>query len=394
MTTTGALVSHRWVADDASLRDLVAELASEPELALDTEFHRERSYFPEVALVQLGWPGDTALIDALAVDLHPLAELLGPEHLVVMHAAQQDLEVLLRSCGTVPDRLFDTQLAAGFCGYGTPSLASLLQGELQVLLPKGDRLTDWMQRPLADEQREYAASDVQHLLRLADLLRARLEAEGRLGWVEDEAEHLRTRALSGRRPDESWWRVKEARSLRGRAAGIAQAVAAWREARAAEVDQPVRFVLPDLALVGIAQKPPRSLDDLKRVRGLDDSHLRGGAGRSLLAAIEGGAALEGNGLRLPPASDVDRALRPAVTLVSAWVAQLARDLRIDTALVATRADIEALLRGDDDARLATGWRADVVGDGVRALVGGRAALAFAGDGRLVIEPRIGTEPAE
>src|SRR5690606_11895488 len=182
-------------------------------------FHRERTYWPEVSVVQLGWPGGIALVDALAVDIAPLASLLGPGRTIVMHAASQDLEVLLRTTGTVPARLFDTQLAAGFCGYGTPSLASLLKGELDVTLPKGDRLTDWLRRPLGADARTYAAADVAHLLPLADRLRARLDGLGRLDWVADENEELRRRGLAQRNPDEAWWRVKEARSLRGKAVG-------------------------------------------------------------------------------------------------------------------------------------------------------------------------------
>jgi ribonuclease D len=181
--------------------------------------------------------------------------------------------------------------------------------------------------------------------------------------------------------------VKEARSLRGAAIGVAQAVGAWRERRAAEIDQPIRFVLPDLALVGIAQKPPSDADGLRRVRGLDDRHLRGGASAQILAAVAEGLALPREAYRVPPAGDVDRDLRPAVTLVSAWMSQLGRDLGIDTTLLATRGDLEAFLRGDEDARLRHGWRAAAIGDAIGALVGGDAALAFEGAGRLVLEKR-------
>jgi len=379
--------AYQWVDSRAGLDQLVATLAAEPELALDTEFHRERTYWPEVAVVQLGWPGGIALVDTLAVDPEPLGALFGDGRSFVMHAAGQDMEVLQHRCGSVPSVLFDTQLAAGFCGYGTPSLASLLQGELGIALPKGDRLTDWLRRPLGSDALVYAAADVAHLLPLVDRLRSRLEARGRLGWAEAECEELRRRSLAPRNPDESWWRVKEARSLRGTAIGVAQALGAWRDRRAAEVDQPIRFVLPDLALVGIAQKPPADLAGLRRVRGLDDRHLRNGQAEQILEAVKAGRALTKDDYRLPPVGDVDRDLRPAVTLVSAWISQLSRDLGIDTTILATRADLEALLRGDPEARLASGWRAEAVGDAVRALVAGDAALAFAGGGRLVLEDR-------
>jgi ribonuclease D len=375
------------VADARGLRDVVDTLTAAPAYAVDTEFHRERTYYPKVALVQLAWPGGLALVDPLVVDLAPLCEVIEGDGVAVMHAAAQDLEVLERACGAVPANLFDTQLAAGFLGYSSPSLGSLVERELGVHLPKGDRLTDWLRRPLGAEQLDYAASDVVHLLDLYGRLRARLTDRGRLEWALDECRRLRDRSAVVTDPDAAWLKIKEARQLRGKARGVAQAVAAWRERRAAETDQPVRFVLPDLALVGIAQRPPRSLDELRAVRGLDDRHLRGGAGRSLLEAVEAGARIPPSLVAEPRDAELDRELRPAATLVSAWVSQLARDLHIDTGLLATRADLVALLRGDGDARLAEGWRADLVGEPIRRLVEGDAALAFDGNGGLVLEER-------
>jgi ribonuclease D len=140
-------------------------------------------------------------------------------------------------------------------------------------------------------------------------------------------------------------------------------------------------------VVTIALRPPRNAGELHKVRGLDDRHLRGRQADELLSAVQ--AALDGPGAKRDerPPRDLDRELRPAVGLVAAWVSQLARNLEIDTALLATRADLEALLRGDDDARLAEGWRAEIVGEPVRRLVEGEAALAFNGKGELVLEER-------
>ncbi|CAN5570735.1 ribonuclease D [soil metagenome] len=381
------MAGHRWIDDDTKLKEVIAELLAEPTYAVDTEFHRERTYFPQLALLQLGWGDQIALVDPLAVDIAPLADVLDGPGVVVMHAAAQDLEVLELACGTVPGRLFDTQVAAGFLGYATPSLAVLHERILDIKLAKGDRLTDWLHRPLAADQLTYAAADVAHLLELHRRLTAELEERGRLRWAEDECELVRRRAYERRDPEESWRRIKEVRQLRGRAAGVAQAVAAWRERRAAEVDQPVRFVLPDLAVVGIAQHPPKQADDLKAVRGLDGRHLRNGAADQIVAATRAGLDRPASAALAAIAPEVDRALRPAISLVSAWISQLARDLELDTSLLATRADIEALLRGDDDARLGLGWRADVVGEPIRRLVDGDAALAFDGHGGLTLEAR-------
>jgi ribonuclease D len=221
-----------WVADEATFADLIATLVSEPRYALDTEFHRERTFHPKVALVQLGWPGGIALVDPLAIDLRGIAPLFEGPGLAVVHAAQQDLDVLTRTCGTVPGRLFDTQLAAGFIGHATPSLGNLLQAELGIKLPKADRLSDWLRRPLSAGQMSYAAADVAHLLELHDRLVAQLEELGRLQWALDECEELRTRPTGPGNPDDAWLKLKDVRTLRGKSRGVARAVAAWRERRA------------------------------------------------------------------------------------------------------------------------------------------------------------------
>ncbi|MCX7620209.1 MAG: HRDC domain-containing protein [Acidimicrobiales bacterium] len=381
-------MAFRVIDDDAALQDAIFALLDEPVYAVDTEFHRERTYFPRLALVQIAWPGNLVLVDALAVDLRPLRSVLTGPGMAVIHAADQDLEVLELVCGCVPSRLFDTQIAAGFLGMAFPSLGSLYEHELNIQLPKADRLTDWFARPLTAQQLDYAASDVEHLLEVHDRLRQKLKDRGRLQWALDECEQQRSRdRRRNRDPDEAWRRIKEARQLRGRARSIAQAVAAWRERKAAELDQPVRFILPDLAIVGIAQRPPGSIQELRKIRGLEDRHLRNGMAEELLQAIRGGMAVTPPPTRDNSTKELSRELRPAATLVSAWVSQLARDLEIDAALLATRSDIEAFLRGDDEARLATGWRAELVGEPIRRLVSGDAALAFESGGRLRLESR-------
>jgi len=381
------VTNHRLITTDDAFLQVVAEVREQPAYALDTEFHREKTYFPRVALVQLAWPGALVLVDPLSVDLKPIADVMETDAVAVLHASDQDLEVLDLVCGAVPRLLFDTQVAAGFLGMATPSLAALHERELGLRLPKSDRLTDWLRRPLTDSQLDYAASDVAHLLEVHARLVEKLEARGRLQWAIDECELMRLRPRGNRVPEDAWRRIKEARSLRGQARSVAQAVAAWRERRAAELDLPVRYVMPDLAIVGIAQRPPKTAKQLREVRGLDDRHLKDEMANRLLTIIAEAAERKLAVADEAPPQELDRDLRPAVTLVSAWVSQLARDLEIDTALLATRADIESLLRGDDDARLGRGWRGEIVGERIRKLVSGEAALAFGGHGDLVLEER-------
>jgi ribonuclease D len=382
-----------WVDDPAAFEELVAHLAEVDVYGLDTEFHRERTYHARLALLQLSWRGGVAVVDPVAVDVAPLARVLAGPGLCVMHAASQDLEILDRVCGTVPSRLFDTQVAAGFVGYSSVGLGSLIQGELDIKLPKADRLTDWLARPLATDAIEYAASDVAHLHELYDRLVAKLEARGRLQWALDECEVHRIRSVSSPPPERAWWKIKEARSLRGRAAAVAQAMAAWRERKAADVDRPVRFLLADLALVAMAQRPPRSEEDLRRVRGLDEGKRKGPAARELLSVVEEGLSLDLEAVQVPPSEGVDRSRRAAASLVSAWAAQRARELDIDAAILATRSDIETFLM-DGRGRLADGWRNDVVGEPIRALAAGEASLAVDSGGRLVLETRSGVPLVE
>jgi ribonuclease D len=381
------------VTDVAGLEAIVERLRTVERYALDTEFHREKTYWPHVALVQIGWPdgpagpAGVALIDPLAVDLAPLAEILAGPATMIAHAAEQDLEVLELACGRGPSRLLDTQVAAGLTGHGSASLASLSAIYLGLEVAKGDRLTDWSARPLNRSQLRYAASDVDHLLELADKILADLDRRGRRRWAEEESELVRTRRQGGQNPKKAWWRLRDARQLRGSARGVAQEVAAWREERARTLDLPVRHVLPDLALQSMAHRAPTSTGELAGVRGLDSRYLRAGAGAELLAAIERGRRLPADELLLPPVDEVPKELRPAVALAMAWTAQLARDAAVDTALFATRSDLVAFLRDDPAARLAAGWRAELAGTVLRQLVNGEAALAFDGRGGLVVEAR-------
>lgn len=375
------------IEDDRGFADLLDRLEGQPRFAIDTEFHRERTYFPHVALVQIADLHGVAMVDALTVDLAPFARILDSPTLAVMHAARQDMEVLERACGTIPRRLVDTQVSAGFLGYTSPSLATLLERELGVRAPKADRLTDWLKRPLKPAQLDYAAADVANLLQLHDVLWARVEEMGRVEWVEEACEELRTEFRGPRDPDEAWRRIKELRHLRGSALAIAQSVAAWRERRAVETDQTPRFVLSDLAVVSIAAAAPTQLEELRSLRGVDGRSLKGGLGDSLLEVVASARGSQPSRAPSQAVPELASELRPAVPLISAWVSQRARDLELETSLLATRSDLEDLLRGVPDARLTLGWRAELVGEPIRRLLEGEATLAFDRSRGLVLEDR-------
>lgn len=375
------------------LASLIDELAGAARYALDTEFHRERTYWPRLALVQVAWeaepgaPPRVALVDPQAVDPEPLAKVLAGTGVMVAHAASQDLEVLNRACQALPSSLFDTQVAAGFLGHGSASLASLTDRFLHLRLAKGDRLTDWSRRPLSASQVAYAAADVAHLLALADVVSEQLVARGRLSWAEEECAALLARPFTPADPEEAWWKLRDNRQFQGVSRAIAQEVAAWREEKARALDVQPRMVLPDLALLSIAHSPPASAAALRETRGIDMRHLRSGADQEIMAAVARGKALPSDRLRVAQSEQVSKELRPAVSLASAWVAQLSRDEEVDAALLATRSDIVEFLSGRPGARLGLGWRAGLVGVPLRRLAGGEASLALDGHGRLLLEHR-------
>jgi ribonuclease D len=384
----GILSSYELVVDSGRLTDLVAEACTMPRYALDTEFHREQTYYPRLGLLQLAWSDRVVLVDPLATSPAPLADLLASPATAVMHAPDQDLEILQQVVGRIPDRLIDTQTAAGFCGMRSPSLRDLLARFLDVDVPKGDRLSDWLRRPLGSKQLAYAANDVRHLLALADRLQSELEDRGRMGWCEEECERLRRRAFSQRLPEDAWLRVRELRRLPKRSHPMAMAVAAWRERRAEQLDLPARYVLSDLALAAVVQAAPATQAALGGVRGVERRAVAGAVGAELLAVIAEARRNPPKAIRTP--STPGRAnLQPVVSLASAWLSQVARDDALDPALVATRADLESFFDGDPDSRLARGWRFEHYGARISELAGGKAAVALEPGGTLRLEERSG-----
>ena len=382
--------SYSWIQTQEAFSELIAKALRVRRIALDTEFHRERTYWPKVALIQVRVADEIFLVDPLQVDLGPFAEVLESDVLLIMHAASQDIEVLQRACGFGPQNLFDTQLVAGFTGMSTPSLSALVERYVGVRLPKGDRLTDWFERPLRNNQQEYAANDVRYLFEVHDQLVAELEERGRLDWALAECRLLQQKIKPNISPELAWTRIKEARHLKGKPRCVISVLARWREGTAQRKDIPIRFVLSDLAMVGIAQRAPSNLDELKTIRGLDSRSLKESLAKEILTLVDEGMKLKPEQVATLDVEDgpkLGNEMRAAVTLVSAWISQVAKDEAVDPSLLATRSDINDLLRGAKDPKLASGWRAELVGARIRDLVEGRASLAFDAEGGLVLETR-------
>lgn len=384
-STNAPAIEYVTTADEAV--EACRRAAASGTYALDTEFHRERTYYPKLALLQLHWKEDgsdiNVLVDPLGMERFELANAVTPmlesPATALMHASAQDLEILELLTGRRPSVLFDCQLAAGFLGYSTPSLATLANATVGVEILKGERLTDWLARPLSDSQRIYAANDVIHLPGIEAVLRDKLERRKRSAWAAEACETLLRKPLPGADPTEAWTRIKEARSLKGEALGVAQALAEWRELRARTLDVPVRRVLADMALVSIAQKLPRNADDLARVRGVVAGQIREETAAGILEAVERGRSQRPVGERRHGGSG--RHSRTTATVLNAWVGEIARREEIDPMLVATRDDVEQFLEHGPSA-LPEGWRRELVGNDFARLIDGHAGLVLDADGRL------------
>ncbi|MCY4257418.1 MAG: HRDC domain-containing protein [bacterium] len=373
-------------------RDLTAalnEAVKANAYAIDTEFHRERTYYPCLGLLQLAWADRLVLIDPLAVSVAPLVELLAGDGVAVLHAAEQDLEVFMHECNKLPKKIFDTQLAAGFIGYTTPSLATLHERLLGVKLTKQARLSDWLQRPLPPNMVAYAAADVARLLEIQSILTTELMTRGRLGWAQQEFALLSERVHQSRNAADAWLKIKEIRNLQGVHKARAQAVAEWRTQYAARTDQPLRHVLSDLGVASVAQHIPTSLQQLRQLRGVEPRNLRRGAGKELLEQLAALRAADLLPKTSPAAPKLPTQLKPAVSLITSWAAQHATTAELDPALLATRNDIEQLLAGDPNSRAAKGWRAEMIAAPVQQLLAGQVAIAFDPQGKLILEKRSG-----
>ena len=339
-------------------------------LALDTEFMRERTYYPQLCLVQVATDADCVLVDPLnGLDLTELLELLAESGRVkVVHAARQDLEVLYLAGGRVPLPVFDTQIAAALVGLAPQiGYAELVARQLGHSIDKGQTRTDWSRRPLTAEQLAYAADDVHHLLELHTSLLAELQKRGRQHWLDEDASAFADETLYRTEPADAWRRMKGIGRLKPTERAIARAVARWREERAIASDKPRGWILPDEALFAIAALAPRSLDELATVRALQPAVHRK-RGEELLALINAArettddlAAADLPGRRLEPG---ENAL--VARLIDEVRAEAAR-LGISAELLATRRDVEALVLGTADPAILRGWRRGAIGERLLAV---------------------------
>lgn len=365
------------------LEKVAAQARAGKAFGIDTEFMREKTYRARLCLVQIATREGIYLIDPLdGFDLAPIGELLAdPDIDVVVHAGRQDFEIFYEAFGSLPQRVFDIQIAAGFSGYGASlPYGRLVEAVTGTQLTKGESYTDWCKRPLTSAQLRYAADDVRYLLVISDVLRDKLRVAGRLEWAEGEMAYLEDRSLYEVNLDEVWKRVSGRGTLSGKQMGILRELAKWREEVAISRDIPRGWVIKDQSLIEIARRAPGSAGELKSVRGLAVKEAERSA-QALLDAIARGK--DGPPIESPkgPSRMAQTRARNLVGLADAIVRSRSDAADIANELVTTRGEMESLLAdvfdgGPDPARhrLMQGWRKDLVGDALVALAEGRVAV--------------------
>ncbi len=375
-----------YIRDQASLAPLVDRLRGVSPLAIDTEFIRERTYYPRLCLVQLAAPGLLAAVDPLAVDdLEPLWQVLVGGAEIVLHAAGQDLEIVQRLAGQLPERHFDTQVAAAYLGYGDSiSHAKLVERVARVTLKRSEAYTDWARRPLSDDQLQYALDDVRYLLAIADTLRAQLIERDRYSWVEEELERLARGVHASPDPDQMWKRVAGARSLNGRGLAILGRAAAWREREAVRRDIPRQRVAADRVLVEIARRAPKQAAQVERLRGLHPREAQRSAATivAFVCDVLDSDPTTWPEARKPRGRGDEQTVDVLASLLDAVVRTRAAELDLAPRLLAKRADLERLVRQEASADsepggipVLEGWRREHVGEQLLALLRGAARVS-------------------
>ncbi len=377
------------IKDDRGLRELVDRLAGEPRLAVDTEFLTERTYYPRLCLIQIGAPGVLATVDPFeCTDLSPLAELFSDPVEMILHAGAQDLAILHRRLGAVPERVFDTQIGAAFLGFGhSIGHSRLVEACCGVRLKRSQAYTDWSRRPLESEQLEYALDDVRYLLPIHETFTRKLEGRDRLGWADQEFERARSVAISEIDPRERWRRVAGARNNNRRQVGILRELAAWREEEAQRRDKPRQRIVPDRVLNEIARRKPEHAADLNGMRGLHPNE-RERSGTAIVEVVRRALELPDDELpevRRQRRSEDEPKIAVAATLADAFLKTRSRKLDLAPQLLANRKDLERLVRrvlDGEDANdgveapipILEGWRREVAGDDILRMLAGEFSL--------------------
>lgn len=371
------------IADSAELAAFCKRQAKAEFITVDTEFMRDSTYWPKLCLAQVGGPQEAAAVDTLApdIDLAPLLTLMkNTKVLKVFHSARQDLEIFFLLMDTLPEPIFDSQVAAMVCGFGdSVGYDKLVRKLTGKRIDKSKRFTDWSRRPLKQSQIDYALSDVVHLRPVYEKLRRQVENRARTAWLDEEMAVLNSPDTYRLEPETAWRRLKT-RSASPRYLALLRALAAWREAEAQRRDVPRNRVLRDEQMFDIAAHHPATAEELSHTRGFSRDAARGRIGQAILAALEEGMAVpEADCPVPPPQRDQPAGLGPLVDLLKVLLKLQCERHDVAQKLVASVADLERIAANDDaEVPALAGWRHEIFGKEALALKQGQLALGMEG----------------
>ena len=373
---------HPLITDSKRLAELCERLANTPFVAVDTEFMRENTFYPDLCLIQLADTNEAAAIDPKAPDLDmtPMLDLLcnNEDVLKVFHAGGQDIEIFYHLTGKTPHPMFDTQIAAMALGQGEQiGYSNLVDLWMGILLDKGARFTDWSRRPLDKRQIDYAIADVTHLSVIFPMMLEKLKTTGRGAWLDHEMERISDVANYRNEPENAWTRVK-IQSRKPEVLGRLKAMAAWREREAQRKNIPRGRIMKDETLADIAAHPPKSQADLPKVRGLSPAWRDNEIGQRLMAAIEASEPMTREALpdrgRSMPGAGKDGGL--VADLLKLLLKIRSREINVAPRLLVRTEELERLAAGEREGlEMLAGWRFEQFGRDALDLVDGRLAFA-------------------
>jgi len=373
------------------------KLANASVLCVDTEFHRESTYYPEFALIQIASKEACYLIDPIAIsDLSPLWTLMhNPDILKVFHAVRQDAEIILKESGSLPLPLFDTQIAAALLGFGLQvGFGNLVQRILGKALPKAESFTDWLRRPLRPAQIIYAADDVIYLMPVYQHLREQLQARGRLVWLEEEQAILCSEETYTNDSENVFWRVKGVNKLKPKQLAILRELAVWREQQAKKRDIPRRRIVGDEPLLALARKTQLAIEGLSGIRGLNGGVARR-FGEDMLHAWQRGQQCPESEWPRPKTSPRNsEGTEMRLELLSALVRLRAEEVRIASNILASKQDIAALASWANHGSFSTdnlpdnpclhGWRKELIGNDMLRMLKGELCLRLDAETKMPV----------
>lgn len=364
------MTTIQYIDTPEKLNALCQQIAKEPWLALDTEFLREKTYFPKFCLLQIATPEWVACVDPIALsDLNELFDALyDPRIVKVFHSSRQDLEIFFQLRGRIPEPIFDTQIAAPLLGFqDNPGYAMLVSSFLNINLSKAHTRTDWTVRPLSEEQLRYAADDVIYLCQVYTIMCQKLRELGRLDWLKSDFDLLKDPELYLVSPEKAWLKIKGKNKLTGRQLSIVQALCEWRERTAQAEDRPRSWLMRDDLLLELAKLQPDTVNALANVRGINERTVNryGKMICQLIAEAKQRPPIPLNEKGRPARKTQQQ--EAILDILTALVRVRAEENSLNPAILATRKDLEVLLfNDDDDCPLLHGWRFSMAG---RELVG-------------------------